>query len=154
MGIKILVCGDRNWTNRQRLSSVLDKICLDNGWVTNRPEDREDGNWLPTAEIISGMAKGADTIAVDWAVVNWVNFHPYPADWNRFGRAAGPIRNEKMLNQGKPDMVVGFHNDLMNSKGTRHMIKIAFGVAPVVRVYREDSEYTLSEILQCIKGTR
>ena len=48
----------------------------------------------------------------------------YPAEWNKFGRAAGPMRNKRMLIDGKPDMVFAFHDDIENSKGTANMIKI------------------------------
>jgi hypothetical protein len=41
-----------------------------------------------------------------------------PADWANHGKAAGPIRNRKMLDL-KPDLVLAFHADLTNSKGTK-----------------------------------
>jgi hypothetical protein len=41
----------------------------------------------------------------------------FPADWNRFGPAAGPIRNRLMLDEN-PDLVIAFHSDLSNSRGT------------------------------------
>jgi len=49
----------------------------------------------------------------------------YPADWAQHGRAAGPIRNQRMLTQGKPDLVVAFHDNLEHSKGTKNMLKQA-----------------------------
>ena len=48
----------------------------------------------------------------------------YPADWDRHGKAAGPIRNQRMIDTGV-DLVVAFHDDLEHSKGTGHMVKIA-----------------------------
>lgn len=47
---------------------------------------------------------------------------PFPAKWKEFGRAAGPIRNQQMLDEGKPELVLAFHDDLENSKGTKDMV--------------------------------
>jgi hypothetical protein len=81
-----------------------------------------DDNWLPAdIEIISGMAPGVDTVAVDWAVCNWCKWHEFTADWDKYGRAAGPIRNKQMLLEGKPDLVVAFPG----GRGTAGMIKLA-----------------------------
>lgn len=46
----------------------------------------------------------------------------YPAQWNEHGRRAGPIRNQQMLTEGRPDIVVYFHLDIDASKGTRDMV--------------------------------
>lgn len=47
----------------------------------------------------------------------------FPADWKKYGRAAGPIRNTEMLVKGKPDLVIAFHYNLDRSKGTKDMIQ-------------------------------
>jgi hypothetical protein len=52
-------------------------------------------------------------------------FREFSADWQKFGKAAGPIRNQQMLDEGKPDLVIAFHEDLENSKGTQDMINRA-----------------------------
>ena len=49
----------------------------------------------------------------------------YPADWETYRLAAGPIRNKLMLDQGKPELVLAFHHDLSRSSGTAHMVKIS-----------------------------
>lgn len=66
------------------------------------------------------MDKTADKIArsLDFKVI------PMPAEWNKYGLAAGPIRNGKMLDLGI-DMVFVFHRDIENSKGSRDMINQA-----------------------------
>lgn len=71
--------------------------------------------------IISGGARGVDSAAIDWAVVNWCPFKEYKADWQQYGKAAGVIRNRQMLDEGKPDLVVAFPG----GKGTAHMVSIA-----------------------------
>jgi len=49
----------------------------------------------------------------------------YPAQWDKYGRAAGYIRNRQMLVEGKPDSVFAFHERISTSKGTKHMMEIA-----------------------------
>lgn len=79
--------------------------------------------WLPGPglRIVSGAARGADSVAIDWAVVNWVSIEEYPADWRANGLAAGPIRNQKMLDQEHPDLVIAFPG----GKGTADMVRRA-----------------------------
>lgn len=116
--MKVLVCGGRDFTDRRRLISFLDKLCYERGWKT--PED-EYGNWLPAITIIHGGAKGADSLADDYAVVNWTGLEVYPADWKNHGKSAGYIRNKQMLEKGKPDIVVAFPG----GKGTKMMKELA-----------------------------
>jgi hypothetical protein len=58
--------------------------------------------------IIQGGAKGADFLARVWAKWNGVSCEEYPADWKTYGKAAGSIRNQQMLDEGKPDLVIAF----------------------------------------------
>ena len=58
----------------------------------------------------------------------------YPADWTTYGKAAGPIRNKVMLDQGL-DIVIAFHPDIEQSKGTRHMVSIARAKGITVEVH-------------------
>ncbi len=120
--MKILVCGDRNWSNRQFIYGYLYRL--------TKFEYRD------RIVIIEGEARGADTMARDWAELNGVKFEPYPADWKLHGKAAGPIRNRQMLS-AKPDMVIAFHNDIGSSKGTRHMVTIARAAGIPVTVVTE-----------------
>jgi hypothetical protein len=48
-------------------------------------------------------ARGADTLAEEWAKVRGI---PCTADWDDLGRKAGPIRNAQMLRKGRPELVV------------------------------------------------
>lgn len=73
------------------------------------PEYPSEAMQLPEdVEIISGKATGADMAAIEWAIMNWVPFKEFPADWDRYGNSAGPIRNQRMLDEGKPDLVLAF----------------------------------------------
>jgi hypothetical protein len=119
--MKILVCGDRNYTNHRRVSTVLDELAVEHS-IYYHPED----NWLPTdITIIHGDATGADRMGGNWAVKNYARLEVFPANWEKYRRAAGPIRNQKMLDEGQPDLVVSFHPDLSKSKGTADMVKRA-----------------------------
>jgi len=64
---------------------------------------------------------GVDQIAVEWAVVNWTGLKGYPADWIQYGKRAGYIRNQQMLTEGKPDLVVAFPG----GRGTKMMVSLA-----------------------------
>lgn len=115
---KILVCGGRDYADWFRLRDTLEKIIDERVWIS---ESDECGNYLPRVVIISGAAKGADQMAIEWAVVNWCPFEEYPADWKKYGTRAGPIRNQQMLDKGKPDLVVAFPG----GNGTKDMVRRA-----------------------------
>ncbi|WP_152966102.1 hypothetical protein [Pseudobacteroides cellulosolvens] len=64
-----------------------------------------------------------------------IKYIEYPADWQRFGESAGPIRNALMLKMEKPDLVLIFHDDLASSKGSRDMLSRAIKAGISYRVY-------------------
>lgn len=103
--MKILICGDRNWSDYWAIYDVVSKL---------------DRNSI----IIHGAAKGADTMAGTIASKLGFKVVAFKANWERYGKAAGPIRNREMLDV-KPDLVIAFHNDIENSKGTKDCIKEA-----------------------------
>lgn len=105
--MRLLVCGDRNWTNRQLMYEVL-----------NRNKDQIE-------ILIQGGARGADAIAEQWARLHSIPCLTFPANWKKHGNAAGPIRNTQMLKEGKPTDVLAFHDDIDNSKGTKNMVEQA-----------------------------
>lgn len=115
---RILVCGGRDFNDWNLFRSVLDEIVYRKNWIC---EPDQYGNWLPRVVIISGAARGADTMAIEWSVSNWCPFIEFPADWKTHGNRAGPIRNQQMIDEGKPDLVVAFPG----GKGTADMIKRA-----------------------------
>jgi len=103
--MRVLICGDRYWTD-------YPLICK---WISS----------LPISVIIEGEAKGADRLARIAATVLHISVEQYPADWKTQGKNAGPIRNYQMLELGKPDLVLAFHDHMEKSKGTKHMVSIA-----------------------------
>jgi hypothetical protein len=70
--------------------------------------------------VISGRAQGADMLGEQWAEFNNVPLIRFPADWDKFGKAAGPIRNKEMADHG--DALVAFL-DVKGSTGTANMIE-------------------------------
>lgn len=111
--MRILVCGSRHFDDWGLLCQTMDRAI---------PYELDGQNYDATT-IIEGGAKGADFLARVWAKYMDVPFVEYPADWKTHGKAAGPIRNQQMLVEGKPDMVIAFLAP--NSRGTKHMIEIA-----------------------------
>lgn len=103
--MKVLVCGSRSYVNRKQCFRFLNRI------------DRTYG----IGEIIHGDARGADTMAGEWAEEKGLIVYKYPVDWKTYGNSAGFIRNIQMLDEGKPDLVVAFLQN--SSKGTAHMIR-------------------------------
>ena len=83
--------------------------------------------------VIHGAARGVDTQAMIAAqTLPGVKHLPFQADWNAHGRAAGPIRNKRMLMEGKPDLVVAFPG----GRGTENMKKQAKDAGVPVREVR------------------
>jgi hypothetical protein len=105
-GYRILVCGGRDYADRERLFGILNLYVAQQGRLV----------------VIQGGATGADALAREWCFgqesVWMVN---EPADWKRHGKAAGPIRNQLMLDQHKPEIVIAFGG----GKGTRDMMRRA-----------------------------
>lgn len=108
--MKVLVCGGRDFENRALMYEVLDLIA---------DEAKSAGD--PIEAIIAGGAKGADFLADVWAISRNVRSIAFIADWARHGKAAGPMRNQRMLDEGKPDLVIGFPG----GRGTADMLRRA-----------------------------
>ncbi len=65
--------------------------------------------------------RGADALADTWREVPGLHIDPHPANWDKHGRSAGPIRNREMLKE-KPDLVIAFTDDLESSRGTKDCV--------------------------------
>lgn len=101
----VLVCGGRYYRDREFLFLQLNTL---------HEEDK-------IGKIINGGATGADTLSSLWAARTGVRFEIYRADWHRYGNGAGPIRNQHMLDDGRPDLVVAFPG----GDGTADMVRKA-----------------------------
>jgi len=107
--IKLIIAGDRNYTDFHRVSAEVDKYLS------------ELGVSFSDVEEVCGMASGVDTLGKLWANDNGIPVTEFPALWSKYGRAAGPIRNKQMAEYGTH--LIAFLKS--SSKGTRNMIKIA-----------------------------
>lgn len=105
--MRVLVCGGRNMTDSAFVHRVLDQLHKNEGIDC----------------IIHGAARGADRIGGYWARKNRIDERRFPADWEAHHNAAGPIRNQQMLDEGMPDLVVAFPDP--KSTGTWDMVRRA-----------------------------
>ena len=100
--MKIAIIGSRNFTNYKLLQEILEqyqpKITL----------------------VVSGAAKGADSLGEKWALENNIQTLIFPADWNQYGKIAGFIRNEDIIKNC--DCCVAFWDG--ESKGTKHSLSL------------------------------
>lgn len=113
--MRVLVCGGRDYSDIERVYAELDSI----------------HQARPITCIIEGGAKGADYLACRWSAARGLSEHArFNADWTLHGKAAGPKRNQKMLDEGKPTLVVAFPG----GRGTADMISRAKKAGVVVRI--------------------
>lgn len=103
--MRVLVTGGRAYADVVRVAAVLDKL------------HGEAGIDL----IIQGGAAGADRHAFNWARSRGVARETFEADWENQGSFAGPARNKRMLDEGKPDLVIAFPG----GRGTADMVRKA-----------------------------
>lgn len=76
--------------------------------------------------IINGGMDGADSLSSFYAYEAKIDTECYGAEWGRYGSAAGPRRNERMLAEGRPDLVIAFiDKPLPLSRGTKNMVSLA-----------------------------
>jgi len=101
----VVVSGSREWRNEERIQKIF----------TTLPAD---------TTIIHGGCRGLDLLAAKIAKQMGFKTIEVPAEWNIHGKAAGPIRNEKMLRMN-PDLVIYFHDNLEESKGTKNLVNTA-----------------------------
>ena len=107
--MRLLVTGSRDWGD---YLIVLRELTL-----LHRDEGIE--------AVIHGNCRGADKLADRAAGELGINRCPFPAKWERYGKIAGPIRNQQMLDEGHPDYVLALHDNFEESKGTKDMVERA-----------------------------
>jgi len=101
--MRVLICGDRYFRDAKRIFHYLSQVPAD-------------------TIIIEGEARGADTIVWVCCEILGLKYMQFPADWSAYHKAAGVIRNQAMLEEGNPDLVLFYHDNLDNSRGTIDMI--------------------------------
>jgi hypothetical protein len=119
--MRVLVTGGRSYANKMRVWSTLNQLLQEHGDLV----------------VIEGGADGADAFARAWCARarrsperrDKVHLITEEADWDRHGKAAGPIRNARMLLVHKPDLVVAFSG----GRGTANCVEQARKLGVEVR---------------------
>ena len=112
--MRVLICGGRDFSDADFMDRYL--RIVDRRYVIKH--------------VIQGGARGADRLAKNWAEGCGVPVTEYRADWSKYGKAAGPRRNQQMIDEGKPDLVIAFGG----GRGTADMVRKA--EAAGIKVFR------------------
>jgi SLOG family YspA-like protein len=108
--MRILITGSRNWTDREAIRVAIVGVGRESSVL---PQD---------VVVVHGGARGADLLAADVAQALGCQFEVHHADWERYGKRAGIVRNSEMVNLGA-DVCLAF--PLGESRGTRHCMREA-----------------------------
>jgi hypothetical protein len=103
--MKIIIAGSRSITDFTKVAGILDDF-----WAIG----------IPITEVVCGMAKGVDSIGLWWAKQMGIPVKEFPADWDKYRRTAGPIRNKQMGDYADAAIVI-YRPDI--SKGSKNMIE-------------------------------
>lgn len=115
-GLTVIVCGGRDFADEGRVFNGLETF---------------ENTYGPIKKLVHGGARGADALAAEWAKLSRVQAVSVPAAWKKHGKAAGSIRNQRMVNDHRPDFVIAFDG----GKGTANMVSLAEAMAiPVIRL--------------------
>ena len=130
----VLVCGDRHWNNLAKIVKAL----------------RHEHEKIPISFVVEGGAPGADKLGKKAAMLLGIQPVECEALWDYYGKSAGPIRNQHQLNLAKELAVEGgnlrfskqrinmvvlaFHSDFNNSRGTKDMVTRAKKAGVEVKV--------------------
>lgn len=117
--MKLIVAGSRGITDYATVRQAI----IDSGlWSLHKH----------TLEIVCGMARGVDLLGLEFAKSNSLKWHEFPADWNKYGKRAGYLRNIQMGEFS--DGVVAIWDG--KSRGTKQMIDWAMEKGLFVYVHR------------------
>lgn len=120
----LLVTGSRDWADVRTIEDTL------NSWLAASPE--------PLVLVHGACPTGADAIADRWSRRNGVTVRAYRADWGRYGKRAGPLRNEQML-RAEPNLRIVCAFSRGNSRGTEHTLGLCRNRPGVILdVHREN----------------
>lgn len=114
MPFRIIIAGSRDFNNYELLKNKLDSLLANKNDI----------------EIVSGTCNGADLLGERYGLENNYPINRFPADWDKFGKRAGPLRNEQMADN--TDALVAFWDG--KSRGTNDMIENAKKRGLLVRV--------------------
>jgi hypothetical protein len=101
--MRTIIAGSRTVTDPQELIKALQQI-----------------DWVPTV-VLCGMALGADKLGEKWAEAHNISIEYYPAEWTVYGKKAGPIRNQRMVDHAEALLALWDGQ----SRGTKNVINLA-----------------------------
>ncbi len=116
--LRVLICGGRHFTDFERIKATLVEL----------------GGKDKISIVIHGAADGADCLGALAAQELGIPMVAVPADWKKHGLAAGPIRNQEMLDVHEPNLVLAFPDPA--SRGTWDMVRRAKKAEIEVRVFK------------------
>lgn len=119
--MRILVTGSRDWKDTKTIYRALDKYLYCGEVIT----------------VVHGAAQGADTIAGYWAFMTGQVEEKHPANWDKYGRRAGYVRNAEMVDSN-PDVCLAFIKN--NSRGATMCAELAEKAGIDVLYFRDDKE--------------
>ncbi len=122
--MRILITGSRDWADRNAVYAALHTE-VELNWERGYDSDGVFVDWIPPKDFVlvhGACPTGADAIANDWAINAWCRIEAHPADWNKYGKAAGFRRNAEMVNLGA-DLCLAFIKN--GSMGASHTAELA-----------------------------
>ena len=121
MYTRLLVTGSRHVADKMLVYDGIREVLCSVGYSEEMGEDFSD------LIVAQGGATGADSFAVEFCHKKGIQCVTYEAQWDKFGKAAGIMRNEYMFDDFDPDIVIAFPlGEWRESRGTFHMITYAF----------------------------
>ena len=118
---RLIIAGGRDFNNYEGLKKAVDALLATKTKTSNTE-----------IQIVCGMAKGADTLGEQFAKERGYKVNYFPADWKKYGRRAGILRNEEMAKNA--DALVAFWDG--ETRGTKNMIETAQKYNLPVRIKR------------------
>jgi hypothetical protein len=138
--MRILITGSRKWNDIKTISDALKEVAstdrqaalrveeyVTNGAPISTPPD------LSHITVVHGGADGADALAGELAKILGMNVEVHPAQWDIYGRGAGPLRNQAMVDKGA-DICLGFV--MPDSRGTADCLKRAKKAGIPTQIYK------------------
>jgi len=113
--MKVIVAGTRTFDDPKIVEECLKRIDF------------------PISEIVSGGCRGIDSLAINWALSHNVPYTVFKADWGKYGKRAGPIRNQEMVNYA--DAIVAIWDG--SSRGTKDVINKAKNKGLKINLFEE-----------------
>jgi YspA, cpYpsA-related SLOG family len=114
LSLKTIIAGSRNITDLDLLEQFIEK------------------SGLQITTVISGSARGIDKLGETWADKHDIPVLRYPAEWKKYGRGAGPVRNKDMVDNAEACIVLWDGR----SKGTKNMIDLAHKKGLLIHIYK------------------